>query len=95
MKLIPFIRERGVCPFGIVNPNKPRKIRLVFDAAAKVEVVFLNSKLLKGSQQYKPLPSVLFNFRVCFVVECGDIKEMFHQVAVDEEDRCSQRFLWR
>lgn len=81
--------------FGVVNPNKPGKIRLVFDAAAKVEGVSLNSKLLKGPQQYKPLPSVLFNFRVGAVAVCGDIKEMFHQIIVALEDRCSQRFLWR
>ncbi|XP_065368851.1 uncharacterized protein LOC135961283 [Calliphora vicina] len=81
--------------FGVVNPNKPGKIRMVFDAAAKVEGVSLNSKLLKGPQQYKPLPSVLFNFRIGSVAVCGDIKEMFHQVVVAEEDRCSQRFLWR
>ena len=67
----------------------------MFVAAAKVEGVSLNSQLLKGPQQYKPLPSVLFNFRVGPVAVCGDIKEMFHQVVVAEEDRCSQRFLWR
>ena len=81
--------------FGVVNPNKPGKIRLVFDAAASVEGVSLNSKLLKGPQNYKPLPSVLFNFRIGAVAVCGDIKEMFHQILVAPEDRCSQRFLWR
>lgn len=81
--------------FGVFNPNKPGKIRLVFDAAATVEGVSLNSKLMKGPQYYKPLPAVLFNFRVGAVAVCGDIKEMFHQILVAPEDRCSQRFLWR
>ena len=66
--------------FGVFNPNKPNKIRLVFDAAATAEGVSLNSMLLKGPQLYKPLPTVLFNFRVGSVAVCGDIKEMFHQI---------------
>ncbi|XP_073843555.1 uncharacterized protein [Musca autumnalis] len=81
--------------FGVLNPLKPGKLRLVFDAAAKVEGVSLNSKLLKGPQQYRPPPAVLFNFRMGKVAVCADIKEMFHQIIIAEEDRCSQRFLWR
>ena len=68
---------------------------MVFAAAATAEGVSLNSMLLKGPQLYKPLPTVLFNFRVGSVAVCGDIKEMFHQVLVAPEDRCSQRFQWR
>ncbi|XP_073831631.1 uncharacterized protein [Musca autumnalis] len=81
--------------FGVLNPLKPGKLRLVFDAAAKVEGVSLNSKVLKGPQQYRPLPAVLFNFRMGKVAVCADIKEMFHQIIIAEDDRCSQRFLWR
>lgn len=81
--------------FGVSNPNKPGKIRLVFDAAATVEGVSLNSKLLKGPQQYTSLLSVFFNFRVGAVAVCGDIREMFHQIVIAPEDRSSQRFLWR
>ncbi|XP_036319927.1 uncharacterized protein LOC118734312 [Rhagoletis pomonella] len=81
--------------FAVVNPNKPGKLRLVFDAAASVGGVSLNSCLLKGPQEYQPMPSVLFNFRVGSVGVCGDIAEMFHQIYVRPEDRCSQRFLWR
>lgn len=77
------------------NPNKPGKIRLVFDAAAKVNDVSLNSALMKGPQRYKPLPAVLFHLREGAVGVCADIKEMFHQVLMHPEDRRAQRFLWR
>ena len=70
----------SVCPrtwyllhFGVVNPNKPAKLRLVFNAAATVEGVSLNSKLLQGPQQYEHLPSILFDFLVGAVAVCGDI----------------------
>ena len=64
------------------QPEQACEAPLVFDAAATVEGVSLNSKLLKGSQKYIPLSSILFNFRVEAAAVCGDIKDMFHQILV-------------
>ncbi|XP_058816619.1 uncharacterized protein LOC131679884 [Topomyia yanbarensis] len=80
--------------FPVFNPNKPGKVRLVWDAAASMGGISLNSVLLKGPDQLRPLPSVLYQFREHSVAICGDIEEMFHQVEVNEDDQQSQRFLF-
>ncbi|XP_061398464.1 uncharacterized protein LOC133334184 [Musca vetustissima] len=81
--------------FGVVNHNKPGKLRLVFDAAAKVNNISLNSQLLKGPQNIASLLSILYNFRRGQIGVGADICEMFHQVKIQPCDRVSQRFLWR
>ncbi|XP_058816184.1 uncharacterized protein LOC131679471 [Topomyia yanbarensis] len=83
-------------PLGVVcNPRKPNKIRVVWDAAATVNGISLNSKLLKGPDLLTPLLSVLCRFRQRQYAIAGDIRQMFHQLQIREEDRHSQRFLWR
>ncbi|XP_062702100.1 uncharacterized protein LOC134285428 [Aedes albopictus] len=49
--------------FPVFNPNKPNKVRIVWDAAATVGEVSLSSVLLKGPDLLNDLPSVLFRFR--------------------------------
>lgn len=83
-------------PIGIVmNSKKPEKVKLIWDAAAKVNGICLNTMLLKGPDLLSPLLSILFQYRQREVAICSDIKEMFHQILIREEDRSAQLFLWR
>ncbi|XP_040169438.1 uncharacterized protein LOC120903851 isoform X2 [Anopheles arabiensis] len=83
-------------PLGVVqNPKKPGKIRLIWDAAAKVEGVSFNLRMLKGPDLLAPLPQILCQFRQFPVAVSGDIMEMFHQIRIRHPDRQSQRFVYR
>lgn len=81
--------------FGVRNPNKPNKFRLVFDAAATINNISLNSELMSGPDANQPLVKVLSLFREKEIGVCADIKEMYHQIIIRPEDRDAQRFIWR
>ncbi|XP_055605993.1 uncharacterized protein LOC129754138 [Uranotaenia lowii] len=83
-------------PLGaVINPKKPEKIRIIWDAAAEVSGVSLNKNLLKGPDLLSSLPGILFQFRLFRVAVSSDIQQMFHQIQIRPEDRNAQRFLWR
>ncbi|XP_062558149.1 uncharacterized protein LOC134223027 [Armigeres subalbatus] len=89
-------RRAWFLPLGVVTtPKKPGKIRLIWDAAAKVEGVSFNSYLLKGPDLLTPLPRVLSGFRLFPVAISGDIREMFLQIKLQPADRHAQLFLFR
>ncbi|XP_038106872.1 uncharacterized protein LOC119766411 [Culex quinquefasciatus] len=79
----------------VVNPKKPGKVRLVWDAAATVDGVSLNSMLVKGPDLLVPLVSVICGFRERRVAFGGDIREMYHQLKIISGDKQAQRFLFR
>ena len=78
----------------VVNPNKPGKVRVVFDAAAKFKGTSLNDMLLTGPDLLNSLIGVLLRFRDFPIAVCADIEAMFHQVKVCEQDTHALRFLW-
>lgn len=89
-------RRTWYLPLGVVlNPNKPGKVRVIWDAAAKVNGVSLNTMLLKGPDLLTPQLSVTFKFREREVAFSGDIQEMFLQVGIKKEDRSALLFVYR
>ena len=78
----------------VVHPQKPGKVRVVFDCAAKYQDVSLNQQLLQGPDTTNDLVGVLTRFRQDQVAIVADIEAMFHQVRVKPEDRDALRFLW-
>ena len=81
--------------FGLRNPNKPNKIRLVFDAAAKTRGVSSNNQWDARPDLLESLPGVSIRFRQYRVAFKGAILNMFLKVKIREKNRDAQRFLWR
>lgn len=81
--------------FSIRNPNKPKKVRLVWDAAAVSGGMSLNGALLTGLDLTTSMLSILLRFRERKIAYTADIEEMFHRIKIREEDQQSQCCLWR
>ena len=79
---------------GVYHPKKPDKIRVVFDCSAQYGGVSLNDYLLQGPDMMNGLVGILCRFRQEEVAFMTDIKGMFHQFNVAEENRDLLRFLW-
>ena len=80
---------------GVINPNKPGKIRVIFDASAKFRGRSLNDHLFRGIDYLHALTSVLIRFRQHFFAVSLDIEKMFHMVKVHQQDQAALRYLWK
>lgn len=79
---------------GIYHPQKPGKLRVVFDCSARFMGHSLNDYLLQGPDLTNSLIGVLCRFRKDSVAIVCDIEQMFHQFKVNVEHRNYLKFLW-
>lgn len=80
--------------FGVYNKNK-KKLRLVFDSAARSNNLSLNDFLLPGPNLLNSVLRIMFLFRENEIGVIGDIKDMFLRIGIHTNDQHALRFLWR
>ncbi|XP_063635207.1 uncharacterized protein LOC134805958 [Cydia splendana] len=81
---------------GILRDSVTTPLRVVFDASAKdANETSLNATLLAGPKLQTNIFDLLTRFRWHAVVFTGDVKQMYRQILVPEEDAEFQRILWR
>lgn len=80
--------------FGVYHPQKPGKIRVVFDSSAEYMGTSLNDTLLSGPNLNNTLVGVLLRFRREQIVVTADVEQMFYGFKVKEDYRHFLRFLW-
>ena len=68
----------------IINPNKPGKLRFVYDCAAEYENTTLNKEVLQGPDLTNKLIGGLLRFRKHKMALMSNIEAMFHQVRVTD-----------
>jgi hypothetical protein len=74
----------GIYPITLVyHPQKPDKIRVVFDCSARYRGTSLNDQLLQGPDLTNSLAGVLTRFREEPVAFMSDVESMFTKSVSD------------
>ena len=96
-KLMLLTNHCGTCPPSCFSSPKARKkVRVVFDCAARFSDMSLNDQLIQGPNLTNNLTGVLLRFRQAPVVLMLDIEQMFRQVLVAPDDCHALCFLcWK
>ena len=90
-------KSKWVLPhFPVVRMDRATtKVRIVFDASARVNGTSLNDVIHQGPKLQQNLNHVLLRFRRFPIAIGCDISEMYLQIQLTQEDRPYHRFLWR
>ena len=81
-------------PHHAVVNEKKKKVRVVFDCAAKHNGKSLNDHVYQGPDLVSSLVGILLRFRMKPVALIADIESMYCRVRVKPEDEKMLRFLW-
>ena len=82
--------------YPVIQINKPNKLPIVFDCAAKHSGVSLNQALMQGPELLNSLVEISTRFWMRLIAAVSDIeKTKFYQVEVYPVDRSFLQFLWR
>jgi hypothetical protein len=81
--------------FYVINCNKPNKIRVVFDAAARFQGLCYNDLLLRGPPSILSLLGVLIRARQYRYALSADIEAFYNRVWVAKQHQSLQRFVFR
>jgi transposase InsO family protein len=79
---------------AVTHPEKPNKVRVVFDCSAMYQGLSLNKCVSQGPDLANNMVGVLLRFRFGTIAVKSDIESMFYQIKVIEEDRNMLRFMW-
>ena len=77
-----------------MHPQKPDKIRVVFDCAATYCGASLNAKVLKGPDLANKVVGVLLRFREEPIALMADVEAIYHHLKVHPDDIDALCFLW-
>ena len=88
--------EKGTwyIPHHAVVNEKKRKVRVVFDCAAKYKGCSLNDLLYQGPDLVNSLVGILLRFRMKNIALISDVESMYCRVRVYPQDERMLRFLW-
>ena len=79
---------------AVLNPKKPEKTRIVWNASMRYKGTSLNDQIHQGPDLTNTLIGVLLRFRQERVAFMADIRSMYNMTLVDKDDRDVLRFLW-